>query len=137
MNSSIVRRAKAARRFGLGLMAAGFVPVLWLAAQSVVASAHSGMPDVLAYSPAWPLVDRLSWIPHELRTAFVIAVAGVALMMLGAALARRQVEVLSAAQRHREDSLRRARQYYDDERIEPYIGPGLPGAPQVIRHQQG
>jgi hypothetical protein len=58
-------------------------------------------------------------------------------MMLGAGIARRQMPLLEAARRHREEGLRRAPQYYDDERLEPFIGPGLPGGAQVSRQQKG
>ncbi len=101
MKSSIVRKAKAARRFGLVIMVIGLVPVLFFLGQSILASAGT---DLLA-----------------------TALLGLAVMMAGAAMARRQDAVLAAAQRDREEGLRRAYQYYDGERIEPFIGPGLPG----------
>jgi hypothetical protein len=119
VNSSIVRRAKAVRLFGFVVMLAGFVPVLLLIAQSAL--------GVLPPLPGWPPLDRFVWIPSQLQAWLITAVVGLAVMALGAAVARRQMSVLQAAARHREDSLRRTHQYSVEERIEPYIGPGLPG----------
>lgn len=129
MNSSIVRRAKTVRLFGLMVMLAGFVPVLLLMAQSALPGALPAFRD-------WPAMDNLSWIPRQLHAWVAIAVLGLAVMTLGAAIARRQSAVLQAAARHREDGRRRAHQYSIDERIEPYIGPDLPGAAPVMRHQE-
>ena len=134
MNSSIVRRAKIVRLFGLVVMLAGFVPVLLLIAQSALVSAGTG--GVLPEFQGWPALDKVVWIPSQLQAWLVTAVAGLAVMTLGAAIARRQSLVLQAAARHREDSLRRAHQYSIDERIEPYIGPDLPGSAPVMRHQE-
>ena len=91
MNSSIVSRAKAGRRFGLAMMLAGLVPVLLFLAQSLLRNARPGL---------------------------LIAVVGLAVMMIGASIVRRQRVVPDVA-----------------ERIEPYIGPGLPGGAQVTRDQ--
>jgi len=128
MNSSIVRRAKAVRLVGLVVMLAGFVPVVLLLAQSTL--------GVLPQVQGWPALDKLVWIPTQLQAWLVTALVGLAVMALGAAIARRQQAILHAAARHREDSQRRARQYSADERIEPYIGPGLPGGAPLIRHQE-
>jgi hypothetical protein len=129
MNSSMVRRARTVRLFGLMVMLAGFVPVLFLMAQSAV-------PGVLPEIHDWPAMDNLTWIPHHLHAWVAIALVGLAVMTFGAGIARRQSVVLHAAARHREDSLRRAPQYSVDERIEPYIGPDLPGTAPVMRHQE-
>lgn len=113
MNSSIMRRAEGARKLGFAVMLAGFLPVLFFVAQSVLVNAATRrVPEMLS----------------QLHAGLVIAMAGFAVMMLGATIARRQLPVLAAAARQREDGLRRAHQYYDGERIEPYIGPGLPGS---------
>jgi hypothetical protein len=137
MNSSNVRRAKAARLFGFLVMLAGLMPILWFVAQSVLMSLGTGRaPGVLLQFDGWPALERLALIPHQLHAGFVIAVMGFAVMMLGATLARRQVPVLEAAARRRAEGLRRAAQYYDGERIEPFIGPGLPGGAQLIGHQE-
>jgi hypothetical protein len=112
MNSSIVRRARTTRLVGWGVMLAGFLPVLWFLAQSVLASGT------------------------RQQAGLAIAVAGFAVMTIGATIVRRQLAVLEAAARYREDGLRRARQYYDGERIEPYIGPGLVGGAQLIRDEE-
>lgn len=118
MNSSIVRRARAHRRFGFVVMLAGFAPVPWLLTQSILASAGTHRP------------------PGLLQAGLVIALSGLAVMMLGAAIARRALPVLAAAERDRADGLRRAAQYHDGERIEPYIGPGLPGGALMIRDEE-
>jgi hypothetical protein len=137
MNSSIVRRAKAARLFGFLVMLAGFLPILWFVVQSVLVNGGTGRaPGVLPRFDGWPALEKLALIPHQLHAGLVIAVVGFAVMMLGAALARRQVPVLEAAERQRAEGLRRAAQYDDGERIEPFIGPGLPGRAQVISHQE-
>ena len=117
MNSSIVRRAKANRRLGLAVMLVGLVPVLFVLTQSILASAGAA-------------------IPSRMQVWLVIALLGFGVMMLGAALARRALPVLAAAERDRADGLRRAAQYYDGERIEPYIGPGLPDGALMIRDEE-
>jgi hypothetical protein len=117
MNSSMVRKAEAGRRFGLAVMLAGLVAVLSFLAQSVLLSA------------------RISQFDGQLQAGLLVAVIGFGAMMIGAGMVRRQMVVLEVAERERRDGLRRAAQYYDGERIEPYIGPGLPGGPQVIRDE--
>lgn len=125
MNSSIVRRARAGRLFGFIVVLAGFVAVLPFIAQSVLGSVAT--VAALAEIHGWPAFGRLTGIPTELHAALVVAMVGFAAMMLGARMARRQGTVLESAARHRQDSLRRARHYQDAERIEPFIGPGMPG----------
>ncbi len=116
MNSWIVRKARAAWLFGFVVVLAGFVPVTAFVVQAVLVQFHG-----------WPTLGEPTGIPTPPHAALVIAVAGFVVMMLGARIARRQTAVLKSAARHREDSLRRARHYQDGDRIEPFIGPGLPG----------
>ena len=125
MNSWIVRRARAGWLFGFGVVLAGFVPVVLFVAQSVLGSVAT--VAALAQFHGWPAFGRLTGIQTEQHAALVIAVAGFAVMMLGARIARRHRAVLESAARSRQDRLRRARHYQDDERIEPFIGPGIPG----------
>ena len=135
MHSSIVRRAKATRLFGFVVMLAGFVPVLFFLALSILVSAGTGrVPDMLGQFQGWSTLEKLAPIPSQLQAGLMIAVVGFAVMMLGATVARRQTPVLEAAERDRADSLRRAAQYYDGERIEPFIGPG---GPQVSADRRG
>ena len=124
MHSTIVRKAKAARLFGFGVMLAGFVPVLLFVALSILMSAGTGhVTDIFGQFQGWSALEKLAPIPSPLQAGLMMAVVGFAVMMLGAALARRQMPVLEAAERDRMDGLRRTSQYYDGERIEPYIGP--------------
>ena len=124
MHSTIVRKAKAARLFGFGVMLAGFVPVLLFVALSILMSAGTGhVTDMFGQFQGWSALEKLGPFPSPLQAGLMMAVVGFAVMMLGAALARRQMPVLEAAERDRMDGLRRTSQYYDGERIEPYIGP--------------
>ena len=122
MNSWIVRRARAGWLFGFVVVLAGLVPVMLFVAQSVLGSV--GTVAALAQFHGWPAFGKLTGIPTQQHAALVIAVAGFAVMVLGARIARRQTAVLESAGRHRQDRLRRARHYQDGERIEPFIGPG-------------
>lgn len=134
MNSSIVRRAKANRRLGLVVMLAGLAPVLFLLAQSILVSAGTyRAPELLPEFQGWP---ALAAIPSEMQVWIVIALLGFAVMMLGAGIVRRALPVLAAAERDRADGLRRAAQYYDGERIEPYIGPGLADGALMVRDEE-
>lgn len=134
MNSSIVRRAKAHRRLGFVVMLAGLAPVLFVLAQSILVSAGTHRaPELLPEFQGWP---ALAAIPGQMQLWIVIALLGFAVMMLGAGIVRRALPVLAAAERDRADGLRRAAQYYDGERIEPYIGPGLPGGALMIRDEE-
>ena len=135
MNSWIVRRARAGWLFGFVVVLAGFVPVVLFVAQSALGSVAT--LAVLAEFHGWPALARLTGIPTQQHAALIIAAAGFAVMMLGARIARRQMTVLESAARHRQDSLRRARHYQDGERIEPYIGPGLPGVAQPPLSRSG
>ena len=55
-------------------------------------------------------------------TMLLFAVAGLAVIWLGAAIIARQKPVFEADRRETADRLRRVREYGSDGRIEPYIG---------------
>jgi hypothetical protein len=132
MRSWFVLRAKAAWLLGFLVVLAGFVSVLLFIGQALAGIAV--LPDALPQVPsAWldagtarlPLALR-HWMAHVLPSGFGVGVLGLLAMMLGAAIARRQIPVLEAEKRGAEDRLRRVRQYAGgnagDGRIEPYIG---------------
>jgi hypothetical protein len=133
MNSGFPLRAKAAWTLGFVVVLAAFVPVLLFIAQSL--TGLTLLPDGLPqFSNAWldgfaarlPFSAR-SWMPRTLPPGLAVALLGLLAMVIGAAIARRQVEVLDAHKRGMEDRLRRVRQYAGgadalEERIEPYIG---------------
>jgi hypothetical protein len=112
MNSASVRRAKLARIAGLALMIAGLAPILWLAANSI----HPMPIDPLA-----PL-QRLPSLAYSSVLALAVSLPALLVMWLGATIAARQKDVLEAAQRAKQDRLRRKREYGSEERVEPYIG---------------
>jgi hypothetical protein len=128
MNSWFVRRAKTARTLGFVVVLAGFLPVLFFMLHSFLRVAL--LPDALpslragwldAHLARLPL-HKVVWLSPELYAGLAIALAGLLVMLLGAAIARRQMAVLEAAKRVTEDRLRRVHQYMGDGRIEPYIG---------------
>ena len=131
MRSGFVLKANAAWTLGFAVVAAGLVGVLLFACQSLTGVAL--LPAALPHIPgAWldasaaTLPFSLRWLPQALPQGLAFAVGCVAVMMLGAAFARRQVLALEAAKRDAEDRQRRVRQYAgqvdSDGRMEPYIG---------------
>lgn len=83
-------------------------------------------PSWLADLEAWPIADAIVMaLLNKLSIGLVLAVCGVAVAALGALVARRQKARLHAAKRRREDRLRRLRQYRDNSRVEPFIGPHI------------
>jgi hypothetical protein len=83
----------------------------------------------LLAAPVLPVLPELpsAWLmPLEadrLQLRLAITVVGVVVMALGAGIAIRQIAVLSAEKRRREDALRRVQQYRkEDGRLEPFIG---------------
>lgn len=118
MNTSArSRRAKAAWLFGFLLVTAGLVPVLAFVLRALLPAAAASVPLPDVHVPwaeaveAWFLARKVTLVTSELVTGLVIAVPGLALMALGAWLARRQEPVLQAQQLQRQDALRRARHY--------------------------
>ena len=115
-----MQRAKLARTLGFTLALAGLLPILWY----VAASFHPLAPRFpIATADAWLPVQRITWIAHPMQ--FLIALAGLAVMWLGATIVARQNAAFESYQRATEDRLRRVREYGSDGRIEPYIGSPL------------
>ena len=131
MKSSFVLSAGAVRTLGIAMVVAGFVGVLVFVCQALTGVAL--LPHAPQIPAAWleasaarlPFALR-NWMPRALPPGFVFAVVSFAAMLLGAAVVRRQMPALEAAQRDSEDRMRRAREYARDVdadgRIEPYIG---------------
>jgi hypothetical protein len=131
MRSSFMLEASVAWKLGFAMVLAGFVCVLLFVGQSLTGVAL--LPDALPQIPgAWldasaaRLPFSLRWLPRTLPPGIAFAALCFAVMMLGAAFARRQVALLEAAKRDAEDRLRRVSQYAGEAdgegRIEPYIG---------------
>jgi len=127
MTPWMVRRAKAAWLLGFCVVLAGFLAVLLFVLQAFLPGAL--LPELPRLPAVWvdgslvrmPL-HKVIQIPHQLYAGLALAAVGLITMMLGAAIARRQVALLEAAKRGTEDRLRRVSQYSGEERIEPYIG---------------
>lgn len=113
-------RARAAEVFGIMLVLAGFLPALVFALGSLVPAAEASA--MLGLFPEIPWLDarKIRWAPHA---GVAFAIAGLALMLLGAAIARRQQPIFDAMQARREDARRRAHLYGATERVEPTLGP--------------
>jgi hypothetical protein len=119
MHTELVRRARNARKFGIAMMLAGLMPVLWFTSRSLT--------PAKAYVPALPL----EWVPKIAQPSYLelaVALAGFAILWLGAWIARRQQPVFEAHERDTQDRQRRVQQYGGDGRVEPYIG-----SPMVFR----
>jgi len=113
MHTELVRRARTARKFGIAMMLAGLVPVLWFISRSLT--------PAKAFVPALPL----EWVPKVAQPTYVelvVALAGLAILWFGASIARRQQAVFEAEEREARDRQRRVQQYGGDGRLEPYIG---------------
>jgi len=108
--------------FGIALILAGLVPVLLFSLGSLLPQAS----DVLGFFPSIPGLDaaegwlharRVKWTPSP---GLVFAVSGIAVMVLGATLAKQQKPVFDAMRLRRQDARRRA-PLYGRERIEPTL----------------
>lgn len=83
-------------------------------------------PSWLADLEAWPIAEAIvTALLDKLSIGLVLALCGVAVAALGALIARRQKARLHAVKRRREDRLRRVRQYRENSRVEPFIGPHI------------
>ncbi len=83
-------------------------------------------PSWLADLEAWPIAEEIVMaLLDKLSIGLVLALCGFAVAALGALIARRQKARLHAARRRQEDWLRRVRQYRDNSRVEPFIGPHI------------
>lgn len=118
-------RARFAWLFGALLALAGFAPIALFALGSLVpgaeASAALGVfPELtwLSSAESWLQGRRVRWAPS---TGLVFALAGLGLMVLGAAIARSQRPALDALQARRRDARRRRQQYGPRERVEPTL----------------
>lgn len=94
---------------------AGFLPQLpsaWLASAEA-------RPDVHAV---------LLWILQYTHIGVIFALCGLLAMWIGVRLAARQSSVIRYEKQRRDDHRRRVRlrQYGETERLEPFIGPGIP-----------
>jgi hypothetical protein len=117
--SPLIRRAKAFRMLGAALVFSGLIPVAWFVSRTLVPAAQA-LPEF--GSIALPV--KFAWIPDP--TGMLIALAGLAVMWLGATVISRQLYILDAAKREAENRRRRVQQYAGEGRIEPYIGPQFP-----------
>jgi uncharacterized membrane protein YfcA len=118
---------RAARLLGIVLVLAGFLPALLFALGSLLPVAEASdmlgllpsLPsDWLSTAEAWLRAHRIRWSP---QAGLVFAVPGILVMVLGAAIVRRQRPVFEAMDARRQDALRRVRQYQPAERIEPTL----------------
>jgi hypothetical protein len=125
----MVRRAKATRLLGFVVVLAGFFAVLLFVLQAFL---PAGLLPALPQMPAvrvdgglarMPL-HKVVQVPHQLYVGLALAAFGLATMVFGARIARRQIPVLEEEKQRTEDRLRRVQQYVGagEERIEPYIG---------------
>lgn len=130
MNSGSAVQAKAAEVLGIVLVLAGFIPVVLFALGSLMPAAEASAmlgflptlpPDWLSAAETWLRAHRIPWMPPA---GLVVALPGVLVMRLGAAIAKRQTPVLDAIHARREDARRRVRLYRGEtERLEPTLGP--------------
>lgn len=120
MSTKSTYKARAAEVFGIVLVLAGFSPVVLFALGSLVPAAEASA--VLGLFPEIPWVDahKVRWAPHA---AVAFAIGGLIVMLIGAAIVRRQKPVFEAVQARTEDARRRIRQYGGVQRIEPTLGP--------------
>src|SRR3954468_22065901 len=103
MTSKVIQRAKIARKFGIGLVAAGLAPIVW----SIVTALRPLPPAWIADTEALLPTHRVPWLAHP--TVLLFALAGLALIWLGATIVARQGAVFQAERRATEDRLPRAR----------------------------
>ena len=122
--SPLVKRAKALRFYGSLLVFTGLLPVAWFVSRMLIPAA-TALPEFGAIA----LPVKLAWIPNP--TGMLIALAGLAVMWVGASLIARHLAILDAERRDAEDRLRRVHQYAGEGRIEPYIGPQFPSTDDI------
>src|SRR4051794_6160380 len=122
MNTTVIRRARVARKPGITLILTGIVAILWL----IAAFLNPVVPHLPSIETLAPL-HRAPCMPNPSNILFTLA--SLALMWWGATIVGRQKEVFESAKRETEDRLRRVREYgthYANEgRLEPYIGSPL------------
>jgi len=147
MTSWCVLRARAVWVFGIGLVLAGLLPVLYFIAL-VWQSRKPGSEfldatltfvdrSLLGAAKVGPVLDFLPEFPSAwitgLQTSLVLAVLGVVLTALGVLIARRKRAAIRREEWQRQDRLRRVQRYrdngrsgpFDSSRLEPFIGPDI------------
>ena len=111
--------------FGIALVIVGLVPVLVFTLAALLPGAEASA--LLGIFPELPGVDaagkwlssrRVKWAPSS---GLILAVLGVAVMYLGAAIANWQQSALDAQKARKADARRRRREYGPHERIEPTL----------------
>lgn len=129
MKSGSTHKAKAAEVLGIVLVLAGFIPVVLFVLGSLIPAAEASAmlgflptlpPDWLSTAEGWLRRHRILWAP---QAGLLFALPGIVVMMLGAAIAKRQMPALEAINARREDARRRVPLYRDTERLEPTFGP--------------
>ncbi len=120
-------RARTFLLFGIALALAGLAALLLLAWHSLLRAAQAvPMLDFRPHLPPEALIDVYASLPavevlgklNDLQTGLVYAGCSAVIMALGILLARRQVILLRAARRWREDALRRVRQYRESSQVQ-------------------
>lgn len=128
MSAWFVGKTRAAWLLGVGLVLAGFVPVvLFVAAALLPPSQGSNAlsifpalpPEAMARADTFLKKRRIAWRPSPHHAALPFAALGLLVMVAGAALVRRQSRVLDAMKSRRQDAQRRAAYYRASERAEP------------------
>lgn len=153
MTSWFVLRARAVWLFGIGLVLAGLLPLLYFIALLFWQSSKpgSGFLDatlsfvdrsLLGAAKVGPVVDFLPEFPSAwltgLQIKLVLAVLGVVLTALGVLIARRKMAVIRLEKWQRQDRLRRVQRYRDSSRLEPFIGPDIATGTDAERcHPEG
>lgn len=126
--SWIARRARAAWLLGIVLLVAGFLPVALFVGGSLLPAADAAPalslypeipPEWASKAERWMKARRIHWRPGPEHAGLAFAALGFLVMLLGAAIAKRQAPALEAARRKRQDALRRAQQYRREGRAEP------------------
>jgi hypothetical protein len=143
-------KRKTVLRFGVALVVAGLVPVLYFVALFVwqIATLFLGGPWValpatllftdhsLAFVPqfpwTWPAHTAVTWILGAVHLGLVFALVGLPIIGVGVVLWLQQRAAIRAEQQRKEDAQRRVRDYRGesgrpdnvDGRREPFIGSG-------------
>ena len=149
MTSWFVLRARAVWLFGIALVLAGVLPVLYFIALLFWQSSKPGSAfldatlsfvdrSLLGAAKVGPVLDVLpqfasAWLTGLQIKLVVLVVLGVVLTALGGLIARRKMAVIRLEKWQRQDQLRRVQRYrdssrlepFDSSRLEPFIGPDI------------
>jgi hypothetical protein len=129
MTSWNMFRARATRVLANLIVIAGFMAVMPLILRAFLPDGEA--TPLLALVPELPAglaqVQHIAWIPGGLAMPTLLALGGLSLMLVGSAIASRQIRLLEAERRRRENGLRRAYLYRIDARIEPTLRPQTQG----------